>query len=137
MKKKRGKLKIGPLRKRIKRLKENPVKAKGRRQITKSQVKGVFLSFVSDLTAVQASLMTGVGEISVFYYYQRFREDIYQYSIDNPPNFKGQVEIDQSMFGTISKPEYDENEPLRTFFTEETAYATRYTFRVRHLIPSI
>ncbi len=64
------------------------------------KVKKILSCFADELTAVQASKQLGLNRHTCDRYYQIFREQIAAYQEEQRTKFSGQIEIDESYFGS-------------------------------------
>ncbi len=99
---------------------------KGR--ISKNKQNRIFDCFVGDARADQAAGMVKVSRDCINRYYRRFREAIYQNSI-NPPRFSGEIEMDQSEFGGRR---YKKLQTLKKHYADTLPY-TQYKEKRREI----
>lgn len=69
-------------------------------KLSNKQIKQILKYFCLELTAVQTAKMLGLNRNTIDRYYQIFREKIIKYQDDNLQKLSGEIEIDESYFGS-------------------------------------
>jgi len=69
------------------------------RRISEKKRRQILRCFAEDVNATQAAHITGLNRNTVNDWYGTFRRSILAYQDSNTPNFKGEIELDESYFG--------------------------------------
>jgi len=69
-------------------------------KISKYKIRKILQCFANELTATQAAKMVGVNQNTAERYYNIFREKIAEYQEEHLQKFRGEIEIDESYFGS-------------------------------------
>ena len=72
-------------------------------KLSNKQIKQILKYFCLELTAVQTAKMLGLNRNTIDRYYQIFREKIAKYLDDNLQKLSGEIEIDESYFGSARR----------------------------------
>ena len=69
-------------------------------KLSNKQIKQILKYFCLELTAVQTAKMLGLNRNTIDRYYQIFRKKITEYQDNNLQKLSGEIEIDESYFGS-------------------------------------
>jgi len=69
-------------------------------KISEKLIKKILKYFCLELTAVQTAKLLNLNRRTIDRYYKIFREEIAKYQEDNLRKFSGEIEIDESYFGS-------------------------------------
>lgn len=72
-------------------------------KITDKLIKEILKHFCLELTAVQTAQLLGLNRRTIDRYYRIFREEIAHYQEDNLQKVSGEIEIDESYFGSRNR----------------------------------
>jgi len=72
-------------------------------KLSNKQIKQILKYFCLELTAVQTAKMSGLNRNTIDRYYQIFREKITEHQDNNLQKLSGEIEIDESYFGSARR----------------------------------